>query len=164
MFSACFSLIDDGIALWHVHVIDNSVLRARFNIMEEIHKRHKIELDSITQDDDDTFTQGTAASRSTIFTTATSNSNAITQEDMDAFHRALDAKNSDLRYEFDSTKKQHRFDEDAMQREILELQAKKAAIDNGELPIIIFHTTRRYFWICSMTSWGVSLWLFNPKI
>jgi hypothetical protein len=32
-----------------------------------------------------------------------------------------------------------------MQREILELQAKKAAIDNGELPIIIFHTTRRYF-------------------
>jgi hypothetical protein len=108
----------------------SSVLRARFNIMEEIHKRHKIELDSITQDDDDTFTQGTAASRSTIFTTATSNSNAITQEDMDAFHRALDAKNSELRYEFESTKKQHRFDEDAMQREILELQAKKSAIDN----------------------------------
>ena len=116
--------------------------------MEEIHKKHKIELDSITQDDDDTFTQGTAASRSTIFTTATSNSNAITQEDMDAFHRAIDAKNSELRYEFENTKKQHRIDEDAMQREILELQAKKAAIDNGELPSMMFHTTRRNFWMC----------------
>ena len=67
----------------------------------------------------------------------------ITQEDMDAFHRALDAKNSELRYEFESTKKQHRFDEDAMQREILELQAKKAAIDNGEFLSIAFHATRR---------------------
>ena len=111
-----------------------SVLRARFSIMEEIHKRHNIVLDSITQDEDDTFTQGTAASRSTIFTTATSNSNAITPEDMDAFNRALDAKNSELRYKFENTKKQHRMDEDAMQREILELQAKKAAIDNGEIP------------------------------
>jgi hypothetical protein len=111
--------------------------------MEEIHKRHKIELDSITQDDDDTFTQCTAASRSTIFTTATSNSNAITQEDMDAFHRALDAKNSELRDEFNNTKKQHRMDEDSMQREILELQAKKAAIDNGEFLSITFHATRR---------------------
>jgi hypothetical protein len=130
-------------------LFSTSVLRARFSIMEEIHKRHNIVLDSITQDDDDTFTQGTTASRSTIFTTATSNSNAITKEDMDAFHRALDAKNSELRYEYDNTKKQHRMDEDAMQREILELQAKKAAIDNGETSLVL---QSRYFRICYLAT------------
>lgn len=108
----------------------SSVLRARFNIMEEIHRRHKIELDAITQDDDDTFTQGTAVSRSTIFTNATSNTFMITQEDINAFQRALEIKNSDLCYELGNMKKQHRTDEDSMQKEILELQGKKNTIDN----------------------------------
>eukprot|EP00581_Thalassiosira_minuscula_P014753 CAMPEP_0183721268 /NCGR_PEP_ID=MMETSP0737-20130205/13594_1 /TAXON_ID=385413 /ORGANISM="Thalassiosira miniscula, Strain CCMP1093" /LENGTH=1404 /DNA_ID=CAMNT_0025951247 /DNA_START=143 /DNA_END=4357 /DNA_ORIENTATION=+ len=110
------------------------VLRQRFQIMEEIHKKHKIELDSITQDDDDgTLTQGTTTSRmslSTIFTTTTSNTNAITQEDMDAFQRAVDTKNIELTGALTNAKRDHRAEEDAMQKEILELQAKKAAVDN----------------------------------
>ena len=109
-----------------------SVLRARFLIMEEIHKRHNIEMDPITQDDDDNFTQGTAVSRSTIFTNATQNTYAITQEDIDAFQRAIEHKNSDLCYDLGNLKKQHRIDEDKMQKEILELQGKTSAINNGK--------------------------------
>jgi len=114
----------------------NSVLRERFKNMEEIHRKHNIQLDdNMSQDDADTFTQGTSVSRmsfGTTFTSATSNTHAITREDMDAFQRALDAKNSDLTYEFENAKKQHRSEEDEIQREIAELQAKKATIDNGE--------------------------------
>ncbi len=113
-----------------------SVLRARFKLMEEIHRAHSIELDSITQDDDGTLTQGTqgtTASRmslSTIFTSTTSNTNAITQEDMEAFQRAVDAKQSELKEEHDDAKKHHRLEEDSMQKSILEFQAQKAAIEN----------------------------------
>lgn len=116
----------------------NSVLRERFKNMEEIHRKHTIQLDDgLSQDDGDgSFTQGTTVSRmsfGTTFTTATTNTHAITREDMDAFQRALDAKCSDLTYEFESAKKKHRSEEDEIQREIAELQAKKAAIDNGEI-------------------------------
>lgn len=108
--------------------------------MEEIHRKHNIELDSITQDDDDgTLTQGTATSRmslSTIFTNTTSNTNAITDEDMKAFQQAVDAKNVELSDTFNAAKKSHRQEEDSMQKEILELQAKKAAFDNGEYSCI----------------------------
>jgi hypothetical protein len=103
--------------------------------MEEIHKRHNIEMDPITQDDDDNFTQGTvstAVSRSTIFTNATQNTYAITQEDIDAFQRAIEHKNSDLCYELGNLKKKHRVDEDKMQKDILELQGKMSAIDSGK--------------------------------
>jgi hypothetical protein len=102
----------------------NSVLRERFKNMEEIHRKHTIQLDDgLSQDDGDgSFTQGTTVS-----------THAITREDMDAFQRALDAKCSDLTYEFESAKKKHRSEEDEIQREIAELQAKKAAIDNGEI-------------------------------
>jgi hypothetical protein len=113
--------------------LDISVLRAQFTIMEEIHGRHNIELDGITQDDDDTFTQGTAASRSTIFTNVTSNTCVITQKDIEAFQRALEIKNSDLCDDLDNRKKLHRTDDDSMHKEILELHRKKNAMDNGEL-------------------------------
>ncbi|KAL7541621.1 hypothetical protein ACHAXR_011068 [Thalassiosira sp. AJA248-18] len=113
---------------------NSNVLRQRFQIMEEIHRKHQIELDSITQDDDDgTLTQSTAASRmslSTIFTTTTSNTNAITQEDMDAFQRAVDAKHVELTEKLNDAKKDHRKDEDAMQKDVLGLQAKKSALEN----------------------------------
>ena len=104
--------------------------------MEEIHRQYKIELDSITQDDDDgTLTQGTVSSRmslSTILTATTSHTNAITDEDLRAFERAVDAKNAQLADEFNEAKRSHRQEEDAMQKEILELQAKQAALENGE--------------------------------
>lgn len=116
-----------------------SVLRERFKNMEEIHRKHDIQLDDgLSQDDGDgNFTQGTSVSRmsfGTTFTTSTTNTHAITREDMDAFQRALDAKFSDLSYEFVNAKKKHRDEEDAIQREIAELQAKKATVDNGEIP------------------------------
>jgi hypothetical protein len=123
------------------HLRSNSVLRERFKNMEEIHRKHTIQLDDgLSQDDGDgSFTQGTTVSRmsfGTTFTTATTNTHAITREDMDAFQRALDAKCSDLTYEFESAKKKHRSEEDEIQREIAELQAKKAAIDNGEILLV----------------------------
>lgn len=115
----------------------SNVLRTRFKVMEEMHRKHNVELDTITQDDDDdgTLTQGTAASRmslSTIFTTTTTNTNAITSEDMVAFQQAVDAKNHEFRGGFNTAKKNHRREEDAMQKSILELQAKKAAVDNDK--------------------------------
>eukprot|EP00571_Detonula_confervacea_P010665 CAMPEP_0172307014 /NCGR_PEP_ID=MMETSP1058-20130122/7955_1 /TAXON_ID=83371 /ORGANISM="Detonula confervacea, Strain CCMP 353" /LENGTH=1404 /DNA_ID=CAMNT_0013019073 /DNA_START=130 /DNA_END=4344 /DNA_ORIENTATION=- len=112
----------------------SNVLRTRFKVMEEVHRKHHVEFDTITQDDDDdALTQGTTASRmslSTIFTTTTSNTNVITKEDMEAFQQGVDTKNNELRGRFNTAKKDHRKEEDAMQKEILELQAKKAAVDN----------------------------------
>ena len=113
--------------------LDISVLRARFTIMEEIHGRHNIELDGITQEDDDTFTQGTSASRSTIFMNAKLNTFVITQKDIEAFQQAIEIKNSDLCYNLDNRKKQHHTGNDSMYKEILELHRKKNAMDNGEL-------------------------------
>ncbi len=135
--------------LFIVIVVVNSVLRERFKSMEEIHRKHNIQLDSLTQDDDD-LTQATTTSRmsfGTSFTTSTSNTHAITREDMDAFQRALDAKNADLNYEFDNAKKQHRLEEDAIQREILELQAKLATINNGE-PLVFFIVAMAISFMC----------------
>jgi len=111
----------------------HSVLRARFKIMEEIHRKHNIEMDSMTQtQDDDTMTQGSIMSRSTIFTSATSNTTAITQEDMDIFQRAVEAKNSELTSNYTAVKDRHRAAEDDIQKKILDFQSKKAAIDNGK--------------------------------
>lgn len=113
----------------------SKVLRSRFNIMEEIHKKHRIELDTITQDEADdgtTLTQGTAASRmslGTIITSGTTNSCNITKEDMETFQRGIDAKDAELNGAFNAAKRRHREDEDAMQKQILELQAKKSALD-----------------------------------
>lgn len=123
--------------------------------MEEIHRKHNIQLDDgLSQDDGDgNFTQGTSVSRmsfGTSFTTLTSNTHTITREDMDAFQRALDTKFSDLSYEFENAKKKHRNEEDAIQREIAELQAKKATIDNGEIP---------YFFCTDWFACGVFLFL-----
>ena len=101
--------------------------------MEEIHRKHNIEMDSMTQtQDDDTMTQGSIMSRSTIFTSATSNTTAITQEDMDIFQRAVEAKNSELTSNYAAVKDRHRAAEDDMQKQILDFQSKKAAIDNGK--------------------------------
>lgn len=107
--------------------------------MEDIHRKHQIMLDTITQDeDDDTLTQGTAAtaafrmSLSTIFTSTTSNTNAITQEDMDAFQRAVDSKHVELTKELNDAKRAHRTDDDKIQTETLELQAKKSTLENGK--------------------------------
>mmetsp|Transcript_20519 Transcript_20519/g.49341 ORF Transcript_20519/g.49341 Transcript_20519/m.49341 type:complete len:1398 (+) Transcript_20519:99-4292(+) len=102
-----------------------NVLRSRFKMMEGIHTKHNIELESLTQDDDEgTLTQGTLNS---IFTSET---HAIDSTDMEAFQKALDNKHAHLTGAFNDAKKQHRKEEDAMQKEILELQASKAALDN----------------------------------
>lgn len=103
--------------------------------MEQVHRKYELELDSITQDydDDGTLTQGTAASRmslSTIFTSTTSSTNAITKEDMDAFQRAVDAKGAELTDDLNKTKQAHRQEEDALQTQILELQSKKSTLEN----------------------------------
>lgn len=49
---------------------------------------------------------------------------------MEAFQRAVDNKQSELKEEYDDEKKRHRVEEDSMQKSILELQAQKAAIEN----------------------------------
>ena len=111
----------------------SNVLRSRFKVMEDIHRTYNIEMDSMTQtQDDDTMTQGSIMSRSTIFTSATNNTNAITQEDLDAFQRAVDGKKADLSDGFNNAKQKHRKDEDDMQKDILKYQAEKAAIENGQ--------------------------------
>ena len=107
--------------------------------MEEIHSKHNIVLDSITQDEDDgALTQGTAASRmslSTIITSGTNASYKLTEQDVNAFQQAVDSKNDELTGAFNAAKRQHREEEDAMQKQILELQAKKSALDLGESPM-----------------------------
>lgn len=103
----------------------------------KMHKKHDLQLGDFTQDfEDDALTQGTmgtAASRmtlGTILTSATSATDAITPEDMDAFRRAVEAKSREMKDGLSAAKARHRAGEDGMQREILELQARKAAIDS----------------------------------
>lgn len=122
--------------------------------MEEIHRKHNIEMDSMTQtQDDDTMTQGSIMSRSTIFTSATSNTTAITQEDMDIFQRAVETKNSELTSNYTAVKDRHRAAEDDIQKKILDFQSKKAAIDNGKFcsRSIVYNSVRIcIFWIYSL--------------
>lgn len=113
--------------------------------MEEIHRNHNIELDNLTQtQDDDTMTQGSIMSRSTIFTSATSNTNAITQEDMEAFQRAVDAKSSELTSEYNALKQKHRSEEDETQKQILNLQAEKTALESGEFHLVYQYSCLYY--------------------
>lgn len=92
----------------------DGVLKQRFAIMEAIHKKHRFDLGGPTQDSEDegALTQGTAGSRGTIFTTMTSNTHVITDEDMRAFQAAMDAKNAELREAYKTVKANHRKEED----------------------------------------------------
>lgn len=115
----------------------NQVLTQRFKIVEAMHRKHQLDMDSLTQDMSDeegTLTQGTATSRmsrNTIFTSATSSTGVmITKEDLEVIQRGIEAKNVELTNNFNKAKKQHREDEDAMQKSFLELQANKQAVDN----------------------------------
>ena len=51
---------------------------------------------------------------------------------MDAFQRALGDKESMLKTGLESARRKHRREEDAMQKEIAESQAKKSAVENGK--------------------------------
>jgi chromosome segregation ATPase len=88
--------------------------------------------------DDDTFTQGTAASRmslSTIFTSGGSTLGediTISQEDVDAFTRGLSQKEKALKGKLLAAKEQHRTDEDDLQKEIAEIQAKLSAVESNK--------------------------------
>ena len=106
----------------------NRLLRTRFLLMEEIHRKHKIEMDSFTQDDDDGMTQGTSVTLSTIFTNNT-NDCTITAEDMSAFTKALNDRERDIMRRVDEARRRHREDDDTMQKEISDLQAKKSAVE-----------------------------------
>jgi chromosome segregation ATPase len=106
--------------------------------MEEIHKSHGVECDATQTQDDDTLTQGTAASRmslSTIFTAGASTLGedvTISQEDVDAFTRGLDQKGSFLKSKLNAAKLRHRNDEDEMQKELAEIQAKLSAAESNK--------------------------------
>jgi DNA repair protein RAD50 len=106
--------------------------------MEEIHKAHGVECDLTQTQDDDTLTQGTAASRmslSTIFTSGASTlceDITISQEDVDAFTRGLLQKGDLLKGKLNAAKKRHRTDEDDMQKEIAEIQAKLSAVESNK--------------------------------
>ena len=112
--------------------------------MEEIHKKHELELllTQLSQMDvtSDALTQGTFASRTSIFTSSTSLDSSgmvhISSEDMDAFQRALGKKEQILRDKWEGAKRKHRREEDDMQNEIAELQAKKSALENGDFVFI----------------------------
>jgi len=106
----------------------NRLLRTRFLLMEEIHRKHKIEMDAFTQDDDDGMTQGTSVTLSTIFTNNT-NDCTITAEDMSAFTKALNDRERDIMRRVDEARRRHREDDDTMQKEISDLQAKKSAVE-----------------------------------
>jgi len=106
----------------------NRLLRTRFSLMEEIHRRHKIEIDCISQDDDDGMTQGTTTTLSTMLT-ANTNDYTITSEDMSAFTKALDERERDIMRRVDEARRRHREDDDAIQKEISDLQAKKSAVE-----------------------------------
>lgn len=114
------------------------LLKKRFRIMEEIHKTHGVECDATQTQDDDTFTQGTAASRmslSTIFTAGASTLGedvTISQEDVDAFTRGLSQKSTFLKSKLNSAKQRHRNDEDEMQKELAEIQAKLGAVESNK--------------------------------
>jgi len=105
-----------------------ATLRTRFTLMEEIHRRHKIEIEcGITQDDDDGLTQGTTTTLST-FLTASTNDYTITTEDMSAFTKALDDREKDIMRRVDEARRRHRDEDDTIQKEISDLQAKKSAV------------------------------------
>ena len=116
----------------------NRLLRKRFKIMEEIHKTHGVECALTQTQDDDTLTQGTAASRmslSTIFTSGASTLGedvTISQEDVDAFTRGLLQKGDALKDKLSTARKRHRADEDEMQQEISEIQAKLSGIESNK--------------------------------
>ena len=105
----------------------NRTLRTRFTLMEEIHRRHKIEIDAFTQDDDDGMTQATSTTLGSIFTSAT-NDYTITSEDMSVFTKALDERERDIMRRVDEARRRHRDDDDAIQKEISDLQAQKSAV------------------------------------
>jgi len=113
------------------------VLRQRFKIMEQIHKKHQIDLMTQSQDvESHAMTQGTTATSmtlSTIFTSSSINGDDgtnISDEDVDAFLRALRHKETTLKNEWDNAKRKHQTDEDDLQSEISELQAQKSAVEN----------------------------------
>ena len=116
----------------------NRLLKKRFKIMEEIHKAHGVECDITQTQDDDTLTQGTAVSRmslSTIFTSGASTLGEdinISQEDVDAFTRGLLQKGDALKDKLTTARKRHRADEDEMQQEISEIQAKLSGIESNK--------------------------------
>lgn len=106
--------------------------------MEQIHRKHQIDLMTQSQDDEShAMTQGTTATSmtlSTIFTSSTINGDDgtnISDEDVDAFLRALRQKETTLKNEWENAKRKHQKDEDDLQREISELQAQKSAVENG---------------------------------
>ncbi|KAL7429484.1 hypothetical protein ACHAXM_001722 [Skeletonema potamos] len=106
----------------------NSLLRTRFTLMEEIHRRHKIEIDGITQDDDDGMTQGTTTTLSTMLT-ANTNDYTITSEDMSAFTKALDERERDIMRRVDEARRRHREEDDTIQKEISDLRAQRSAVE-----------------------------------
>eukprot|EP00804_Cyclotella_cryptica_P001162 CCRYP_016992-RC/>CCRYP_016992-RC protein AED:0.11 eAED:0.11 QI:270/1/1/1/0.66/0.68/16/2123/747 len=116
----------------------NLLLKQRFKVMEEIHKAHGVECDLTQTQDDDTLTQGTAASRmslSTLFTsggTTLGEDITISQEDVEAFTRALTQKELSLKTKLNAAKERHRSDEDEMQKEIAELLAKLSAVESNK--------------------------------
>ncbi len=106
--------------------------------MEQIHKKHQIDLMTQSQEDEShAMTQGTAVTSmtlSTIFTSTTMNGDDgtnISNEDVDAFLRALTHKGDTLKDEWEKAKKKHQQDEDDLQTEISELLAQKSAVENG---------------------------------
>lgn len=114
------------------------LLKQRFKVMEEIHKTHGVECDLTQTQDDDTLTQGTAASRmslSTMFTSAGTilgEDIAISQEDVEAFTRALNQKELSLKAKLNEAKERNRSEEDEMQKDIAELQVKLSAVDSNK--------------------------------
>lgn len=106
--------------------------------MEEIHKSYGVECDATQTQDDDTLTQGTAASRmslSTIFTAGASTLGediTISQEDMDAFTRGLLQKGDSLKGKLNEAKQRHRNDEDEMQKDIADIQARLSAVESDK--------------------------------
>ncbi|KAL7521947.1 hypothetical protein ACHAWX_006642 [Stephanocyclus meneghinianus] len=116
----------------------NLLLKQRFKVMEEIHKTHGVECDLTQTQDDDTLTQGTAASRmslSTMFTSAGTilgEDIAISQEDVEAFTRALNQKELSLKAKLNEAKERNRSEEDEMQKDIAELQVKLSAVDSNK--------------------------------
>eukprot|EP00956_Cyclotella_meneghiniana_P004983 scaffold6162_cov123-Cyclotella_meneghiniana.AAC.1 len=106
--------------------------------MEEIHKNHDVVCDATQTQDDDTLTQGTAASRmslSTIFTAGASTLGddvTISQEDVDAFSRGLVQKRNLLSENLKSAKERHRSAEDDMQKKISDIQAKLSGVESNQ--------------------------------
>lgn len=108
----------------------NRTLRTRFTLMEDIFRRHKIEMEcGISQDDDDGMTQATTTTLSTMLSSVITNDHTITNEDMAAFTRALDEREKDIMRRVDEAKRRHRDEDDAIQKDISDLQAKKSAVE-----------------------------------